>query len=352
MLHNDLLLRALRCEPTERPPIWLLRQAGRYQASYRALRTQEPDFFAFCKNPSLTTQAALYPVEPYQTDAAILFSDILTIPEALGMPIQFVKNQGPIFSEPIKNKQDIDALCQKKTLPNLDYVGHAVADLKSALQQRVPLIGFSGSPWTLAAYMIQGHGSKDFMTARAFSLSNEDATHQLLNHLSQEIIAYLDMQIRLGADAIMLFDTWGGLWALPEYKRFSLFYMRKIINTLKQQHDTPIIVFTKGGGMWLDNIQSCGCSGISLDWQTPLEKALSQIKPHIAIQGNIDPLLLFHPNKLQIEIKSILQQFGSHPGLIINLGHGIQPTTPEANVHLLVKMVKNFTSDAFTANMK
>lgn len=341
MYNNDLLIRTLKQEKVERPPIWLLRQAGRHQAEYRALRSLEPDFIKFCQNTELTTKAAMIPINKYNLDAAILFSDILTVPNALGMELHFEKNIGPIFTSPIVSKSDIIKLEYDSAIDNLRYVGTATAALKKELNNKIPLIGFCGSPWTLATYMLEGKSSKTFSKAKIFAMKERKSAHDLLEILTNITISYVDMQIDSGADVIMLFDTWGGILNFTDYCDLSLQYMTRIISSINNK--VPTILFTKGGGAWIRKIKDSGCSCISLDYTIPLEYALQQAGNDIVLQGNLDPFLLEAPNEILVNrTHEILANFKHKKNFIFNLGHGIPENAKPNKVKLLADLILNF----------
>lgn len=341
MHKNDLLIRTLKQEKVERPPIWLLRQAGRHQAEYRALRKLEPNFIKFCQNTELTTKAALIPINKYNLDAAILFSDILTVPNALGMELHFEKNIGPIFTSPITSKSDITKLTQNRAIEKLSYVGKATAAIKKELNNKIPLIGFCGSPWTLATYMLEGKSSKTFSKAKTFAMQERQYTHDLLEVLTNTTISYVDMQIDSGADVIMIFDTWGGILNYTDYCDLSLQYMTRIIKSINNK--VPTILFTKGGGSWLRQIKDSGCSCISLDYTTPLDYALQQVGEDIVLQGNLDPFLLKASNEmLMSRTHEILSSFKHKKKFIFNLGHGIPEDANPDKVKFLADLILNF----------
>jgi uroporphyrinogen decarboxylase len=342
---NDILLRALRHENTERPPIWLLRQAGRHQSEYKKLREQEPDFIKFCQNPELTTKAALIPINKYNLDASILFSDILTVPHALGMELNFKKNIGPVFNQPINSYKEILQLQHNEAEEKLKYVGKAIRSLKIELDNKIPIIGFCGSPWTLATYMIEGKSSKTFSKAKIFALEHREYCHKLLEILTNTTIKYVDMQIKAGADVIMIFDTWGGILSEIDYKDLSLFYMTNIIKYIKENYKNkiPTILFTKGGGVWLSEIKNSGCTCISLDSSTSVNFARQQVGSDVVLQGNLDPFIL-HANKNVIEKRTleILKQLTQKKNFIFNLGHGIPENANPENVKFLSDIILNF----------
>lgn len=342
---NSLFLDALYIKPVQRPPVWFLRQAGRYQSAYRMLRKQCPDFLTFCQQTELTTQAALIPIHDYNLDAAIVFSDILTVPAALGMTLHFLPEQGPIFPQPIRTNSDINALEIQDAIAKLSYVENAVLSLKKALNNQIPLIGFCGSPWTLATYMIEGKSSKTFQHAKSSLFATPELAHRLLTLLTDVSIAYLEMQIAAGADVVMIFDSWGGILSREDYQRFSLDYMEKIVNTIKTryQNTIPVIIFTKGGNAWLDLISQTNPHAISIDWTLPIDAARAVIPNHIAIQGNLDPCVLFADHDtIQQRALAMLKAHSDKPGYIANLGHGILPTTDPKKVATLADTILHF----------
>ncbi|MBT4804048.1 MAG: uroporphyrinogen decarboxylase [Legionellales bacterium] len=342
-IKNKILLDALNCKAVERPPIWLLRQAGRYQEEYRKLRKTESNFLNFCKNPELTTAAAMIPINNYNLDASILFSDILTTPEALGMDLSFKDQIGPVFSNPISKAADIDSLDTDNCRQKLEYVATAVKTLKKELCNKIPLIGFCGSPWTLATYMIEGQSSKTHSKLKSFVFNNPALTHSLLEKLATSLTEQLELQIEAGADVVMIFDSWGGILSLPHYEEFSLNYIKEIIKNIKHKYKVPVIVFTKGGNAWLPQISRSGCDAISIDWTLPLAAARESIPSNIAIQGNLDPSILYG-DYAYIE-KNVLELLGQHakiPGYIFNLGHGIPKDVDPKKVKFLADLILNF----------
>ena len=329
MLKNDNFLRALARQPVTRQPIWMMRQAGRYLPEYRELRARAGDFLSLCKNPELACEVTLQPLNRFDLDAAIIFSDILTIPDAMGLGLHFVENEGPRFSRALETESDIRQLVIPDPQDSLRYVMDAIALTKRELQQRVPLIGFAGSPWTLACYMIEGGASgKLFERIRKMAYQQPEILHVLLEKLAAATVLYLNAQIESGADAIMIFDTWGGLLSPTQYEEFSLNYMQKIIAGLK-----PVskIVFTKNGGQWLDKISQCGCDAVGVDWTMDLAQAAKLTQGRVALQGNLDPLALFAPEDvIEQEVKKIVHAMKDYPGFVFNLGHGIlQQTSPD-----------------------
>ena len=342
MLHNDTFLRALRREPTTHTPVWLMRQAGRYLPEYQKTRARAGSFMALATNPDLATEVTLQPLARFPLDAAILFSDILTVPDAMGLGLTFAEGEGPRFATTIRDEAAVRALAVPD-MAKLRYVFDAVAQIKRELRGKVPLIGFSGSPFTLASYMIEGSGSPDFALVRTMAYQRPDLLDALVAVNARAVSAYLNEQIAAGADAVMIFDTWGGMLSAAAYKRFSLAPMREILASLAPAPDggkVPTIVFTKGGGAWLDDIASSGASGVGLDWTVDIAKARAAVGHRVALQGNLDPLvLLTDPVTVAREASSIVRAAGSAPGHIFNLGHGIVPATPVENVAALVEAV-------------
>jgi len=339
---NDVLLRALRREPTEYTPIWLMRQAGRYLPEYNATRARAGSFMRLCANPDLATEVALQPLERFPLDAAILFSDILTVPDAMGLGLTFSEGEGPGFERPLADEAAIAKL-MPPDLSRLSYVFDTVAKIKRALDGSVPLIGFAGSPFTLACYMIEGAGSADFGRVRRLLYARPDLLHRVLAINAAATAGYLAEQVRQGADALMIFDTWGGLLNTSGYAAFSLAYIERVIAELDRRDETraPVIVFTKGGGQWVESIASSGCAAIGLDWSADIRGARSRVGRRVALQGNLDPqVLLTNPEVIEREASAVLDSAGPEAGHIFNLGHGVLPTTPPENVAALVACVK------------
>ena len=339
-LKNDTLLRALRREPTDYTPVWLMRQAGRYLPEYKATRARAGSFMKLCTDSALATEVTLQPLARFPLDAAILFSDILTVPDAMGLGLSVAEGEGPRFERPLVDEAAISTL----TVPDpsrLRYVFDAVASIKRALAGSVPLIGFAGSPFTLACYMIEGASSADFGRVRRMLYGRPDLLHRVLAINAEAVGAYLAQQAAHGADALMIFDTWGGLLASDAYDVFSLAYIRTILKHLRDQGcRVPTIVFTKGGGQWLDRIAACGCDAVGLDWTTDIGAARRLVGAHIALQGNLDPMvLLTTPEATREAAVAVMRAAGPQPGHIFNLGHGILPSTPPENVAALVATV-------------
>ncbi|WP_431024850.1 uroporphyrinogen decarboxylase [Halomonas sp. H5] len=333
-LKNDRFLRALARQPVDRTPVWMMRQAGRYLPEYRASRADAGSFMDLCRNHDLACEVTLQPLERYPLDAAILFSDILTIPDAMGLGLYFETGEGPKFRKPVRTPEAVAALTVPDAERDLGYVMKAVSTIRSALNGRVPLIGFSGSPWTLATYMVEGASSKDFRHVKTMLYDTPDTMHQLLDTLAQAVTDYLNAQIRAGAQAVQIFDTWGGVLSTPAYLEFSLRYMEQIVAGLEPGQDgrkVPVILFTKNGGQWLEHIAGTGCDALGLDWTTELADARARVGHKVALQGNLDPNVLFaKPSAIRAEVARILDSYGTGPGHVFNLGHGIsQFTDPE-----------------------
>ncbi|MDR2626359.1 MAG: uroporphyrinogen decarboxylase [Zoogloeaceae bacterium] len=340
---NDNFLRALLKEPTDHTPLWLMRQAGRYLPEYCATRKHAGNFLALCRSPELACEVTLQPVERYDLDAAILFSDILTVPDAMGLGLYFETGEGPRFAHPLRDEAAIAALAPPP-LERLDYVFQAVRTIRKALDNRIPLIGFSGSPFTLACYMIEGGGSRDFRHIKTMLYARPELLHRVLTVTAEAVTAYLNTQIEAGAQTVMIFDTWGGALSQAAYLEFSLAYMRQIVAKLHKTRDgerIPVILFTKGGGLWLEAIADSGCDAIGIDWTVDLGDARSRVGDKVALQGNLDPNVLFAPPEvIAREARKVLDAFGSgNSGHVFNLGHGISQFTPPEHVHALVEAV-------------
>jgi uroporphyrinogen decarboxylase len=346
-LKNDLLLRALLREPTPRRPIWLMRQAGRYLPEYRATRARAGGFLEMCTNPQIACEITLQPVERFPLDAAILFSDILTIPHAMNLGLEFEAGEGPKFERPVRTPADIDKLTVPDPGKELKYVIDAVALVRRELHGRIPLIGFAGSPWTVATYMVEGGGSKTFGHIKRMMYESPRELHRLLEVLVKATILYLNAQIAAGAQAVMLFDTWGGVLTPSQYEEFSLRHMEQVIDALTRKSEgrrVPSIVFTKGAGAWLAKIAAIGCDAVGVDWTTDLKDARTAVDGRVAVQGNLDPSALFAtPDTLRAEALKVLRSYGTGTGHVFNLGHGITPEVDPERVALLVETVQNFT---------
>ncbi len=341
MLQNDRLIRALKRQDVDRTPIWLMRQAGRYLPEYRTVREQAGSFMSLCRNPTLACEVTLQPLARFNLDAAIIFSDILTIPDAMGLGLSFETGDGPVFANPIKTAKAIKHLPQPDPEIELRYVMDAIRTTKNALADKVPLIGFSGSPWTLATYMVEGRSSKQFQNIKAMMYREPQLLMQLIDHLVIAVSHYLIAQATAGADVLMIFDSWGGVLSHVAYDQFSLTPMERIIAKIQTTHpDLPIIVFTKGGGQWLHKVAASGCTGIGLDWTTPIKTARELVGHRVALQGNIDPCVLFGSEQTIYQVVAkTLAEFGRNNGHIFNFGHGILPTIDPSKVQYLVDVV-------------
>ena len=346
-LRNDSLIRALLREPTPYTPIWLMRQAGRYLPEYNQTRARAGDFLALCKNPNLATEVTLQPLARYALDAAIVFSDILTIPDAMGLGLYFAEGEGPKFERPLREEWAIRDLAAPDPETHLRYVLDAVSQARRALAGSVPLIGFSGSPFTLACYMIEGQGSRDFAVVKKMLYQRPDLLHRILTVNATAVTAYLNAQIEAGAQVVMVFDTWGGVLSHAAFHEFSLAYTARVAAGLKRTHDAvrvPSIVFTKGGGGWLESIAAIGCDAVGLDWTVDLGSARARIGASVALQGNLDPaVLLSSPECIRREAGMVLESYGRGSGHIFNLGHGISQFTPPANVAALIEAVRGLS---------
>ncbi|WP_372627274.1 uroporphyrinogen decarboxylase [Arsukibacterium sp.] len=346
-LKNDRYLRALLKQPVDRTPVWMMRQAGRYLPEYRATRAVAGDFMSLCKNPELACEVTLQPLRRYPLDAAILFSDILTIPDAMGLGLYFGEGEGPKFQRPIRDFMDVVNLPVPDPEQELRYVMDAVRTIRRELNGSVPLIGFSGSPWTLATYMVEGSGSKTFSIIKKMMYSEPEVLHMLLDKLAQSVVLYLNAQIAAGAQSVMIFDTWGGILTPRDYKEFSLSYMQTIINGLTREAEgrkVPVTLFTKNGGQWLEVIAATGCDAVGLDWTTDIGNARSRIGDKVALQGNMDPsLLLGSPERIRQEVQSILDSFGQGTGHVFNLGHGITPDVDPEKAGVFINAVQTLS---------
>lgn len=347
-LKNDRFLKALAKEPVDCTPVWMMRQAGRYLPEYRATRTQAGDFMSLCKNAELACEVTIQPLERYPLDAAILFSDILTIPDALGLGLYFEAGEGPKFKKTVRSQKDLDGLLDIKVEDDLGYVMNAVSTIRKELNGRVPLIGFSGSPWTLATYMVEGGSSKDFRQTKAMAFNQPELMHALLNKLADCVIDYLNAQIKAGAQAVQIFDTWGGALSAQAYKVFSLQYMQKIVDGLIKEHDgrkVPVILFTKNGGLWLEDIAATGCDAVGLDWTIEISEARKRVGDKVALQGNMDPTMLYAGHDaIRDEVERILASYGRGPGHIFNLGHGITPEVDPEHAGTFIRAVHELSA--------
>ncbi|MGL5567317.1 MAG: uroporphyrinogen decarboxylase, partial [Plesiomonas sp.] len=342
-LQNDRYLRALLREPVDMTPVWMMRQAGRYLPEYRATRAEAGDFMSLCKNPELACEVTLQPLRRFALDAAILFSDILTIPDAMGLGLYFETGEGPRFERPVRSLADVQKLGVPDPEQELGYVMDAVRTIRRELKGAVPLIGFSGSPWTLATYMVEGGSSKAFTRIKKMMYAEPQTLHLLLDKLADSVIVYLNAQIRAGAQSVMVFDTWGGALTGRDYREFSLHYMHKIVDGLLREHDgrrVPVTLVTKGGGQWLEAIADTGCDAVGLDWTTSLADARARIGSRVALQGNMDPSMLYAPPaRIEQEVASLLAEYGAGTGHVCNLGHGIHPDVDPAHAGVFVEAV-------------
>ena len=347
VLKNDLFLRALARQPVDRTPVWMMRQAGRYLPEYRASREEAGSFMDLCRNAQLACEVTLQPLARYPLDAAILFSDILTIPDAMGLGLYFETGEGPRFRKTVRSAEEIAALPLPDVESDLDYVMRAVSTIRRELNGSVPLIGFSGSPWTLATYMVEGGSSKDFRHLKAMIYDQPEQAHQLLDKLAQTVTAYLNAQIRHGAQAVQIFDTWGGALSAKAYQQFSLRYMQQIVDGLIREHEgraVPVILFTKNGGLWLEAMVATGCDALGLDWTINIGEARRRVGNRVALQGNMDPAVLYaSADTIRAEVKRILVDFGDHPGHIFNLGHGITPQVDPEHARVFIEAVHEFS---------
>ena len=346
-LKNDRYLKALLREPVDMTPVWMMRQAGRYLPEYKATRAEAGDFMSLCRNADLACEVTLQPLRRYALDAAILFSDILTIPDAMGLGLSFGAGEGPKFARPIETKAHVDNLPIPDPEGELQYVMNAVRTIRRELKGEVPLIGFSGSPWTLATYMVEGGSSKAFTKIKKMMYTEPHLLHALLDKLTDSVILYLNAQIKAGAQAVMVFDTWGGVLAHRDYQDFSLRYMHKIVDGLIRENEgrkVPVTLFTKGGGLWLEAVAETGCDAIGLDWTVNLHDARQRVGHKVALQGNMDPSVLYaSPARIEQEVQQILADFGQGSGHVFNLGHGIHLDVPTESPKVLVDSVHEFS---------
>ncbi|MGH1361350.1 MAG: uroporphyrinogen decarboxylase [Burkholderiaceae bacterium] len=353
-LKNDTFIRALLRQPTDYTPLWLMRQAGRYLPEYRATRERAGSFLTLAKTPELACEVTLQPLERYDLDAAILFSDILTVPDAMGLGLYFVDGEGPKFKRPLRDEAAIMNLAAPDPNDSLKYVMDAVRVIRGALDGRVPLIGFSGSPWTLACYMIEGQGSSDFRHIKTLMYQRPDLMRHILQVTSQAVTDYLNAQIEAGAQAVMVFDTWGGTLADGAYQQFSLNPIKEVLAGLHKESDVggektrvPSVVFTKGGGLWLEEIAASGADGVGLDWTVNLGQARARVGNRVALQGNLDPMaLMASPEQVKAEAMKVLESYGppqAGQGHVFNLGHGISQFTPPESVTTLVETVHAYS---------
>ncbi len=347
-LQNDRYLRALLKQPVDRTPVWMMRQAGRYLPEYRATRAQAGDFMSLCKNPELACEVTMQPLRRYPIDAAILFSDILTIPDAMGLGLYFETGEGPKFERPITGRADVERIGKLDPEGELKYVMDAVRTIRKELNGQVPLIGFSGSPWTLAVYMVEGSGTKTFSKVKGMMYSEPKLMHQLLDKIADSVIDYLNGQIAAGAQAVQIFDTWGGVLTPRDYKEFSLQYMSKIIDGLTRENEgrkVPVTLFTKNGGAWLEAMAATGADALGLDWTINISEAKQRVGDKVALQGNMDPAMLYAtPERIREEVNTILTDFGhENTGHVFNLGHGITPDVSPENAGAFFNAVKDLS---------
>jgi uroporphyrinogen decarboxylase len=346
-LQNERLLKALLRQPVDRTPVWMMRQAGRYLPEYRAVREKAGDFLTMCKTPALACEVTLQPLRRFPLDAAILFSDILTIPDAMGLGLHFVEGEGPKFSRPLRSADAIAKLGIPDPETELRYVMDAVRLIRRELDGQAPLIGFAGSPWTLATYMVEGGGGHDFALIKKMMYDAPETLHMLLDKLAQSVSRYLNAQIRAGAQAVQIFDTWGGVLSPDTYALFSLSYIRQIVAGLDREHEgrrVPVIVFTKGGGQWLEAMVGTGCDALGLDWTTDLDDARLRVGGRVALQGNLDPCVLYaSPAKIREQVGALLADFGPHDGHVFNLGHGILPDVSPDHAGAMIAAVQELS---------
>ena len=342
-LKNDRLIRALLRQPTDTTPVWIMRQAGRYLPEYREVRKQAGSFLDLCKNRELACEVTMQPLRRFDLDAAILFSDILTIPDAMGLGLYFAEGEGPRFERPLRSEADIRRLGVPDPGDELRYVTEAVNLIRRELDGKVPLIGFSGSPWTLSTYMVEGGSSKDYRHVKGMLYQNPAALHQLLQTLAQSVTEYLNAQIEAGAQAVMIFDTWGGVLTPETYRAFSLDYMQQIVSGLKREHEgqtIPVTLFTKGGAQWLEAMTDSGCNALGLDWTIDIDEARARVGNRVALQGNLDPCVLYaEPEAIRARVQEVITRFGNHPGHVFNLGHGIHQSVDPEHLGVLVDAV-------------
>ncbi len=349
VLKNDRLIKALLRQPTDTTPVWIMRQAGRYLPEYRETRKGAGGFLDLCKNKELACEVTLQPLRRFNLDAAILFSDILTIPDAMGLGLYFSEGEGPKFERPVRSEADIDKLFVPDPAEKLAYVTDAISLIRTELDGAVPLIGFSGSPWTLSTYMVEGSSSKDYRHVKGMMYENPAAMHRLLDTLAQSVTAYLNAQIEAGAQVVMIFDTWGGVLTPQTYRSFSLDYMQQIVSKLNRRHDgqtIPVILFTKGGGQWIEATADSGCDAIGLDWTIDIDDARRRVGEKVALQGNLDPCILYaSPDVIREAVRDVITKYGVGPGHVFNLGHGIHPTIDPDRLAVLIDAVHEFGTE-------
>jgi len=342
-LKNDTFLRALQRQPVDYTPVWMMRQAGRYLPEYRETRAKAGSFMELCRNPALACEVTIQPLERFPLDAAILFSDILTIPDAMGLGLYFTEGEGPHFEHPVRSAADVERISVPDPEDELRYVMDAVATIRRALDGRVPLIGFSGSPWTLATYMVEGGSTKNFAQTKAMMFDRPELMHALLGKVADTVIAYLNSQVARGAQAVMVFDTWGGVLTPGDYREFSLRYMERIVDGLTREAEgrkVPVILFSKGAGQWLDRMAETGCDALGVDWTIDLADARRLVRDKVALQGNLDPCTLYaSPERIRREVGRVLASYGSGSGHVFNLGHGIHPDVNPEHAAAMVEAV-------------
>ena len=347
-LKNDRFIRALLKQPIDQTPVWMMRQAGRYLPEYKKVRAEAGSFMNLCTNPELACEVTLQPLERFDFDAAILFSDILTIPDAMGLGLSFAEGEGPRFERPVRTAADIERLPIPDPELELKYVMDAVRTIRKNLHGRVPLIGFSGSPWTLATYMVEGASSKNFAKVKGLMYEQPKLMHKMLDKIAQSVASYLNAQIAAGAQTVMLFDTWGGALGTEEYLEFSLYYakqVRSLLNTNHEGQQIPTVLFSKGGGQWLEAMADTGYDALGLDWQTDIQIARARVGEQVALQGNMDPVMLYaNPEVIRAKVGSILEKYGSGSGHVFNLGHGILPDMNPDHVKVMVDSVHELSA--------
>lgn len=346
-LQNDRFLRAILRQPVDRTPVWMMRQAGRYLPEYRKLRAQVPDFMTFCRNTEMAAEVTVQPLDRFPLDAAIVFSDILTVPQAMGADLKFEPGVGPKIYNPVRSQKCVDQLIHPDVNDSLQYVMDAVSASRKAINNRVPLIGFAGSPWTVATYMVEGGSSKLFKEIKTLAFRDPKVMHDLLKKITDVTIDYLQAQIAAGAQALMVFDSWGGVLSPSAYNEFSLPYLKHIARSLKREIDgnyIPLVFYGKGCGQWLEALADSGCDALGLDWTTDVGLARKRVGDKVALQGNLDPMVLFGTkNSIRDEVQRILAAFGPRPGHVFNLGHGIDKDTPIENVEAMIAAVQEFS---------
>ncbi len=347
-LRNDRLLRALLREPADITPVWMMRQAGRYLPEYRATRARAGSFMELCGVPDLACEVTLQPLERFPLDAAILFSDILTVPDAMGLGLYFSEGEGPRFERPVRDATAVRALVTPDPEQELGYVMDAVRLIRRELEGRVPLIGFAGSPWTLATYMVEGGSSKNFSRIKGMMFEQPALAHEMLGKTTDAVIQYLNAQVAAGAQALMIFDTWGGVLTPRDYQTFSLNYMARIVQGLTREAEgrrVPVILFTKGGGAWLEAMAETGCDALGVDWTLDLAEARLRVGERVALQGNLDPCVLYaSPERIREEVARVLASYGSAPGHVFNLGHGIHPDVDPEHAGAMVEAVHELSA--------